>query len=211
MLGVVLGYRGIPESWKSGIPAIADRKFSFTEFTFRTIVESTLQRAVALVGKNGGRLEGDRLLVKPQKPTAASLELWDDYGSPVERISASDPRWSWKGEWAVQSEDRRGAKRVTRTTSEKGSEAAIGFDGIGAIVTGPYLATGGKAEVILDGSRQGAVDVYPDEPGRKNGESVWHVFGLPRGRHTVRVVVTGEPYRGSKGSDVAIEDVVVFR
>ena len=58
VLGVMLGYKKIPDSWKSGIPAIADRKFSFTNFSFRSIVESTVKRAIALAEQNGGRLDG---------------------------------------------------------------------------------------------------------------------------------------------------------
>ena len=42
VLGVMLGYRRIPGQWKSGIPAIADQKFKYTDFTFHTIVESIL-------------------------------------------------------------------------------------------------------------------------------------------------------------------------
>ncbi len=94
ILGVVLGYRRIPEQWKSGIPAIADQKFRYTDYSFRTIVESTRKRAIALVTQNGGRVERDRLIVKPQAARAASLALWDDYGSPVERVGADDPRWT---------------------------------------------------------------------------------------------------------------------
>ena len=39
ILGVMLGYKGIPDEWKGGIPAIADKKFSFTDFTFHGIVD----------------------------------------------------------------------------------------------------------------------------------------------------------------------------
>ena len=47
VLGVVLGYEGIPEEYRSGIPAIADEKFSYTDYSFNTIVESTQRRASA--------------------------------------------------------------------------------------------------------------------------------------------------------------------
>ena len=82
VLGVALGYRAIPEQWKSGIDAIADRKFSYTDFTFHSIVASTEKRAIALIERTGGRREGDTLIVKVQKPEPAKLEIWDNYGSP---------------------------------------------------------------------------------------------------------------------------------
>jgi hypothetical protein len=203
ILGTMQGYKRIPDQWKSGIEAIADTKFRYTDYTFKTIVDSTQKRAIAVAQKNGGRVDGDKLTVKLQAPKATKLELWDDYGSPVERVASADARWQWKGPWR---EDKQ-----TRVTAEKGAEASISFEGTGAIVVGPYLPTGGTADVYLDGKLHRTVDVHPDENSRKGGESVWHAFRLKPGKHTVRLVVRGEPYAGSKGSEVGIDDLVIFR
>jgi hypothetical protein len=210
IVGVMTGYKAIPDVWRSGIEAIADEKFDYTDFTFRTIVESTLKRAIAMVERTGGRLEGDKLIVAVQEPKPAKLEVWDDYGSPVERIPVSDSSWSWKGDWQLEKE------RFTRTnravvSSTKGSEAAIEFEGTGAIVSGQYLVTGGMADVYLDGELHSTVDVYPDEAGWKGGESVWHAFGLPNGKHSIRLVVRGESYGESRGADIVINELIVFR
>jgi hypothetical protein len=211
VLGVCLGYRGIPDLWKSGVPAVADRKFSFTGFTFRTIVESTQKRAVALTTANGGRLEGGNLVVKVQAPQAAALEVWDDYGSPAERISSSDPRWTWKGPWQSRTLTTSRGEVRSKASAAKGTEASIEFEGTGAIVVGPYLPTGGRADVYLDGRLDRDVDVYPDEDSTKSSEAVWHAFGLPGGKHALRLVVKGEPFGGSKGADIVIDELVVFR
>jgi len=40
------------------------------------------------------------------------------------------------------------------------------------------------------------VDVYPEEDRAKGGEAVWHAFRLSPGKHTVRLVVRGEPFPG---------------
>jgi hypothetical protein len=202
VLGVVLGYERIPEEWKSGIAAIADQKFRFTDYSFNTIVESTVNRAVALVKRTGGRLEGQVLLVRTQTPKPLKLEVWD-YGTVVERVPASDERWSWKGAWRTE-------KPPRRLASEKGAEASITFEGTGAIVVGPYLAAGGKADVYLDGELARTVDVCSDEKANKADEAVWHLFGLKNGRHTVRLVVRGEPYGDCKGTDVGIDGLVVL-
>lgn len=146
VLGVVLGYKRIPDEWKSGIAAIADEKFRYTDFSFRTIVDSNLKRAVALVTKNGGRLEGNTLIIKTQNAKAAKLELWDDYGAPGERVASSDSRWTWKGNWTTsQSQRRRPIMR--KSAVEKGAEASISFEGTGAVIVGPYLPNGGKASM----------------------------------------------------------------
>jgi hypothetical protein len=203
VLGVMLGYRAIPDMWKSGIPAIADQKFRYTDYTFRTVVAATEKMAVEMVRRNGGRVEGGKLIVKTQAPKAPKLQIWDDFGSPVERIAASDSRWAWKGNWREE--------KPVRLASAKGAEASVSFEGTGAIVAGPYLPNGGKADVYLDGKLDRTVDVCPDEDVRKGGEAVWHAFGLKPGKHMVRLVVRGEPYGDSKGSEIGIEDLVVFR
>jgi hypothetical protein len=211
IVGVMHGYKAIPKEWSSGIPPLSDQKFNFTGYTFKTIVDSTEKRALALIEKNGGRVNGDKITVKMQKPTAAKLELWDDYGSPVERVPSSDARWTWKGEWAKPTAGGRGAARDARLSSTKGAEAEITFKGTGAIVTGPYSPNGGAAQVYLDGKLDRTVDVYPDEDSTKGGEAVWHAFGLKNGPHTIRLVVLGEPANGSKGANIEIEDLVYFR
>jgi hypothetical protein len=168
ILGAMIGYKRIPDEWKSGIPAIAGQKFRYTEFTFKTIVDSTVRRAIALAESTGGARQGDMLQIAVQRPVATKLDLWDDYGSPVERVPMNDPRWHWKGQW-------RADKRVN-VSSEKGAEAQIDFDGTGAMIVGPYLPSGVKAEIYLDGKSQGVVDVFPDEAAQKGNESVWHGF-----------------------------------
>ena len=203
ILGVMMGYKRIPNEWKSGIPAISKEKFRYTNYTFPEIVESTRKRAVALAVKNGGKLDGDALVFPVQRSRPTKLEMWDDYGSPAERVAASDARWQWKGPWKA------GGKG--RMATDKGAEVAIDFNGTGAIVVGPYLPEGGKADVYLDGKMHSTVDVYPDENSRKGGESVWHAFGLRNGKHSLRLVVRGEPYGDSKGTAIAVEDLVVFR
>jgi hypothetical protein len=211
ILGVVLGYKAIPDQWKSGIPSIAQEKFRYTDYSFESIIESTVNRAVKLVTRNGGRLDGAVLKVKTQTPAPAKLEIWDDYGSPQERIAVDDGRWKWSGNWTAPSPRGSRDTRARRVSAEKGAAADIEFEGTGAIITGPYLPSGGKADVYLDGKLHRTVDVFPDEDQAKGGEAVWHAFALKLGRHTLRVVVRGETYPGSSGEDIALEDLIVFR
>ncbi|MCP5110382.1 MAG: ADP-ribosylglycohydrolase family protein, partial [bacterium] len=215
VLGVVYGYKRIPEIWKSGIPAIADTKFSFTDHTFRTIVESSTQKAVELVQKNGGQFLGDKLVVQIQEPKAAELEIWDDFGSPVERIATDDERWNWKGNWASQKESRGRNPAVVRRSSAKGATATVTFEGTGFILAGAYLPSGGKADVSLDDQPAETIDAYLESERPRGNESLFHRFNLPDGPHTVTLTVRGEPYEGStqetKGRNIVIRDLVVFR
>ena len=78
-------------------------------------------------------------------------------------------------------------------------------------MTGPLLPTGGTAVVYLDGRVHRKVDAYSDEDNRKYSEALWHAFGLEDRWHTVRIVTLGEPYGESSGSDVVVENLIVFR
>lgn len=209
VLGVMTGYRNIPERWKSGIAAIADEKFDYTDYSFREIVESTVNRAIALAERNGGRRAGDRLLVKIQEPVPAELQIWDDYGEPTERIGVNDSRWNWSGGWAPPRRAQRPAD--SRDSAKPGDRGEIAIEGTGVILVGPYLPDGGKAEIYLNGELDATVDVYSDEVHPKGGESIWHRFGLAPGRHEVKIVVLGEPGPGSAGNRVVVQDLVVFR
>ena len=211
VLGVVLGYNGIPDHWKAGIAKLANQKFNYTDYSFDDVCRVTERLALQLIQRTGGRLESDSVLIRTQPVKAARLELWDDYGSPVERIKVQDARWRWKGDWKDNPYKNRANELRTKMSGVKGAEASIQFDGTGAIITGPYLPAGGKADIYLDGKLDRTVDVYPDETNIRHSEAVWHAFGLKKGVHSVRLVVRGEPYRESKGSDIAIEDLIVFR
>jgi hypothetical protein len=64
----MLGYQAIPDEWKSGIDKLADEKFQYTDFWFHTIVDSTEKRALTLIKQTGGRVEGNTVYIKTQKP-----------------------------------------------------------------------------------------------------------------------------------------------
>ena len=51
---------------------------------------------------------------------------------------------------------------------------------------------------------------YDGESMAKAGESLWHSFGLENKRHDLRIVVLGEPYGESRGSDISITGLQVF-
>jgi hypothetical protein len=207
ILGVTLGYSKIPDAWKSGIPAIADQKFNYTDYSFNGIVDSTQARALALIRSTGGRVDGDTAIIETQAPKPPKSRIWDDYGSPVERIAATDARWTWTGTWTPPNT----SGRISRRADARGADASVTFSGTGAVLVGSYLPEGGKADVYLDGRLDRTVDVNSDEDQGKGDESVWHRFGLKNGPHTVRLVVRGEAMYDSKGTAVSLQDLVVFR
>lgn len=203
VLGVVRGYEQLPKQFTSGVAAIRDKKFSFTDYTFDSIVDSTVKRAVALVLRNGGERNGEALTVRLQTVKAAPFQETETFGSPAERIAVTDARWTFSGAWRPE--------KNLRVATQKDATATVSFTGSGFVLVGPYLPDGGKADIFVDGKFAATRDVYPDEDHRKSAEVIYHEYGLKNGAHTVKLVVRGERYGESTGTAIGIEDLVVLR
>lgn len=202
VLGVVLGYKAIPEEWKQGIDAIANEKFAFTNYTLNEIVTSSEKRAIAMATKLGGKQKGNELEIPIQEAKPMAIEMWNDYGKPAERVSVKDPRWSYTGKWTGD-----------KMSDQKDASASIEFEGTGFILVGMYhkMAEAGTAEVYLDDQPPLVIDSSSDEDDPKGGESLYHRFDLEPGKHKVRVVILGKPYLEAKEAKVTLRDLVVFR
>ena len=96
ILGVMLGYDHIPDVWKAGIPAIADTRFAFTQYSFNQIVASTQARALKVVEGAGGTVSATEIEIPVQEPAAPPLEQWD-IGVPLKRVEFTEPAWTFKG------------------------------------------------------------------------------------------------------------------
>ncbi len=204
ILGVMLGYKNIPAAWVAPLAGIADENFSFTNYSFNSIVESTVERAKRVVAQEGGTVTVAALEIPVRPPEALALEQFSP-GKVAERITADDSRWTWKGAW-----EKTGERQQLRRARAAGADAAVTFEGTGAMLVGTLAPDGGLFDVFLDGQPVAAADAYNDD-GDRGGEGLWGKFDLPPGAHKLRLVVKGEPYNGSKGAWVYLEDLVVFR
>jgi hypothetical protein len=200
VLGVLLGYNRIPDNCKSGIASLADRKFSFTDYSFNDIVKSTETRALTLIEKTGGKVTDSEVLIRLQKPKAPKLEQWSP-GIPDRRVNAADNCWSFQGDWA--------ADKDSKVSHTKGNEATLQFNGVAVAVLGNLSQDGGKAEVYLDGRKVGAADAYIVE--RTHDNVLWNIYGLKPGNHTVRFVTTDEADPRSTAKRVTISGAVIYR
>ncbi len=200
VLGVMLGYSHIPEQFKSGIPALADKKFSYTDYSFNDIVKSTEVRALKVIKQAGGTVTDTQVIIPFKAPKAPKLEQWNP-GIPEKKIKATDDEWTWKGNW---SEDK-GAKN----SQAAGNEATLKFNGVAVAVTGALTQDGGRTDVYLDGKKAGVADAYIVE--RTHDNVLWNVYGLKAREHTVRFVTVADADSRSKGKRVAISGAVIYR
>ena len=204
IVGTMIGYQAIPARWTDPLPAIADKKFSYTNYSFNSIVQSTIERAKRVVKQEGGSVDASGLVTPAQEPAKLKLEQFRP-GKVMDRIKYDDPRWAWQGPW----EKTLGSNPLPRSQAA-GAEASVKFEGTGALLVGQLLPDGGVAEIYLDGKLMGKVDAYNDD-GVRGGEGLWGKFDLPDGRHALRVLVKGEPYAGSQGAWFGLQDLIVFR
>lgn len=205
VLGVVLGLNRLPEKYRNEIPAIADRKFAFTAYSYHDIVRSTEARALQAIRQAGGAISDAEVRIPAQRARPARLEQWDP-GVPDRRIRVTDAAWQWQGAWA----ERTVRNTTVRVSNTAGNEATLRFQGVALALTGVLNAAGGRAAVYVDGRiQEPPLDAFTDDSTIDN--VVWQISGLAPGEHTLRIVTSGDARAGSTGRDVALAEAVVFR
>ncbi len=208
ILGVMLGYDRIPDVWKAGVPAIADTRFAFTQYSFNQIVASTQARALKVVEGAGGKVTPTEIEIPVQEPQAPALEQWD-IGAPLKRVEVSDPAWTFKGKFDDRSSTFPwGGELKFKEARAAGNEATLTFEGTGVAIVGRCTQEGGRADVFLDGEKVGEIDAWI--PKNTTDDDYWHVSGLAAGRHSVRVLVRADSDAMSKGHKVQIVRAVVY-
>lgn len=209
IVGVMLGYKGIPDEWKSGITPIADKKFDYTNYSFNDIVRSTMERAFKVIRASGGTVTETEAVIPYQAAKPAKLEQWD-MGIPEKTIGAKDAAWKWKGMWTEGMGGREKKEFEGMAAEAAGSEAELKFDGTAVVLVGRYSQSGGRADVYLDGKKSDIpLDAYITE--RTHDNALWHVYDLKPGPHTVRVVTRDDADSRSKGKRVVINRAITYR
>jgi len=77
---------------------------------------------------------------------------------------------------------------------------------------GNLFRDGGKADIYLDGKLHRTIDTYYNYAGgqQHKEESIWHVFRLQPGKHTVKLVVRGEKRSESEGTKVYVCFALIY-
>ncbi len=74
ILGTLMGYSRIPEKWMRSLQEVESRNFAYTQLSLLQVYEKGLNQALQMVQRNGGKIEGDIVRIKPQKPKAVRYE-----------------------------------------------------------------------------------------------------------------------------------------
>jgi hypothetical protein len=214
VLGVISGFSKLPDEWQQAIGAIGDSLFIHTNYSFNKAVESTLNYACTLVTSNGGKVTDKSVSVRLEQPQAPPLEISFPKVVFDRRVSVFNTSggWEMKGNW-------KGYKRSERSTADQalfsdqpGDELVFNFAGTGVSLNGNWLRSGGKADIYLDGEFKRTIDCYFHYANQEHlNMDLYHITGLPSGKHALRVVVRGEKRPEAEGSNVYITEAVVFR
>lgn len=78
VLACMKGYAALGERLTGGIPAVADTKFSYTDYSFNTLIPACQRMAEKIIVRAGGQVDADAYVIPRQAPKPpAKLEQWD--------------------------------------------------------------------------------------------------------------------------------------
>ncbi len=74
ILGVMYGYKNIPDYWKPAIEEVEDINFPYMDITLNEVYKLTYKHTLQLVEQNGGKVSNDSVQIKIQSPATVLLE-----------------------------------------------------------------------------------------------------------------------------------------
>jgi hypothetical protein len=214
VIGVIKGYSNLDPVWTSGIDPLADSLFIFTDYSFNSVVDNTLNYATTLIKQNGGKVTENEVTINVEEPVAPVVEVSFPKSYPVYRSYVSDGLgWEQSDNWEEKTykDWTSSADRVMLHTDKPGAHIQFTFNGTGVVLLGDWAQDGGKADIYLDGKLHRNIDTYYWWAGEgKSGSFLWHVLNLEPGEHTVKVVVSGEKKEEATGAQIYIRGAVVY-
>lgn len=85
ILGTILGYSNIPESFRSSVYAVMDRPFIYTDVSLSKLCSLSYNHALRLIEKNGGDVKSNNIIVPVETPTPVRYEKSFEGHFPIDR------------------------------------------------------------------------------------------------------------------------------
>ncbi len=190
ILGTMLGYSNIPNYWKLGLDKVEDLNFKYTSYSLNDVYKMSYNHAIQNIEKNGGKINGNKLLLLPQTPATVKFEKGFTNHFPVE-ISTVKPR------------QRRLDNVYTKSIFE--------FSGTGFVIRGSSQADEGSSnnykqmiEVHVDGKLSEKA-YLPSDFTKRRHEISWN-YNLDRGKH----VVTIKLLNPKKGYHIYLNEILIY-
>lgn len=172
ILGVMIGYKNIPQKWKDGLIDSEDKKFLYTTMSLNDTYAISFKHAIAMIEKNNGKIDGDKIIIKKEKPTPVKYEQCFENTFPVKKTPIG----------------------ATLGTNDKNLEKEVEFEGTGFAIRGSAEKTNKafkdsviKVAIYLDGKLMEKINL-PTSFTTRRYEVSWK-FQLNKGKHNVKVRV----------------------
>lgn len=160
ILGTMMGYSNIPEYWMANLREVEDIDFKYTTMSLNKTYATGLKQALAVVERNGGKVDGDEVTIKTQRVAPVKLEQ------------------SFTGMYPVQ--------LVGNGNKSVAEMDAITFDGTGIAVNG-YVSGADQGYVAqIEATLDGVTTVF-DMPRAYHDRrlDLFWAYGLEKGPHTL--------------------------
>jgi hypothetical protein len=161
ILGTMMGYSNIPEFWKKNLYEVEDRNFAYTALSLNKVYELGLKQALLVIAKNGGKIDGDKVVLKCQQAKPVKLEQSFQGHVPVEKIIIN--------------------KQVSQI-------ADFSFSGVGVVFRG-YVQTSdnnyvAQVEMYVDGVLAEKASLPSSTSNARRNDLFWK-YQLTEGKHII--------------------------
>ena len=183
ILGTILGYDKIPAYWKMGLKEAESIDFKYTTMSLEDVYEIGLNHALKTIEKNGGSVNGEKVVIKTQKPLAVRFEKSFTGLYPIEKMQV---KWS------------------------PANELIFDFDGNGFVIRGEAARWGSEseyvfnAELFIDDQLVEKIKL-PASYTTRRYELAWK-YGLPKGKHKVKLKILNPV----EGQNMQLRDAIIY-
>lgn len=182
ILGTIMGYDAIPEKYLEKLHLIEGTRLDYTPYSLNDVYEVGFRHALDMVEKYGGKVDGENVVVKRQKPAPVRLEI------------------SFEG-----------IKACGRTGIGRNYDnfESFEFDGCGIVLRGDLSKAqsdyDAQLEVFVDGVLMKTVTLPGSYHSRSN-DLYWN-FNLENGHHVLNLSWLNRP---ADDSNILIHDAVLY-
>ena len=141
-------------------------------------------------------------------PGSTKISRFTPYYVPpgAKSYDSSSPLLHYTGTWS-ESFSAKYVQKSARFTSEPGAAMSFTFTGTGIEWFGSLDRKHGIAQVYLDGQPTELVDAYNNAS--MSQQRVFWAFSLPQGKHTLKIINTGDKSSASTGTVMDVDALVV--
>lgn len=75
ILGTIKGYDAIPAEYLDNLKLIEDRRLDHTPYSLTDVYSVSFNQALEMIERGGGKIDGDRIWIRAQKPEPVRLEV----------------------------------------------------------------------------------------------------------------------------------------